>query len=485
MSPLAVALIVVAVIVIILLAALLISSLTKKNDDPLANQPGHDHSKGGAAGCPACQAASKPVPAKIPLKCMVQFRPLDSWKGEYGFDWLRIAGAGEKAGETAYKDLVDGGAKTTGTDASGKTIVTAQYSHTIVPPETVSTEDYAALKKQYNTIPVEIKSAPDDAKEYFVPYLNLFPEKTPGTPTPPSEAELKIIIAVEQDEPDKIELEYDQEDKNIFKLTYNFTDKAKGSKRKSPDTLKITCSKETSSDQEIRVMAYPKGWKSKSDASLVGKLIVGRNDSTGRKQINFVFVKVWSDSIGSGAKVKGSYTATEKTNLTNALFQALISGEFEDGPDLDLSGNDDFKKTTAAGTMGKFYNTNPAKPGLFEDHPDFFTTVRSLFLGQAGNNKYNSYFTVFAFGERPYDKALGQAQAIGSRNLIIFPNRDDCTTNHEVLHGLGLHHSFKQTPLPSEEKFTFKEGKTDNVMDYTYDSSALITWRWQWKLINK
>ena len=135
--------------------------------------------------------------------------------------------------------------------------------------------------------------------------------------------------------------------------------------------------------------------------------------------------------------------------------------------------------------MGKYYSRNPSKPGLNQDHRDFYSDVKTNFLNETGNDKYKDDFLVFTFGERPYDKAMGQVQDIGTPNLIVFPSRDECTLNHEALHGLGLLHSFKHIPITANAKFTFQEGKTDNVMDYTYDSSALITWRWQWKIINK
>ena len=164
MGPWAVVALIAVIILVIVIVAVLIYNATKSDDDPLANTPGHDHSHGGASGCAACQAAAAAIKKKIPMKCMVQFRPLDSWKGEYGFDWLRIGNyKGEKAGEDVYKDTVDGGVKLTNI-VGGKIEVTQEYSHSIVPPETVSTEDYAALKKEYKLLDTEIKSDPEDLR---------------------------------------------------------------------------------------------------------------------------------------------------------------------------------------------------------------------------------------------------------------------------------------------------------------------------------
>src|SRR5450432_3224636 len=128
-------LIIVAIIILlVLLAALLILALTKKDADSEGGPPGHDHSN-GAANCPACQAANTPVKVKIPLACSVYFRPTTSWKGEFGFDWLRIGDIGEKP----YKDVIAGGYKST--DASGNVL------------EYTKDEAYAAIKTEYKTIP--------------------------------------------------------------------------------------------------------------------------------------------------------------------------------------------------------------------------------------------------------------------------------------------------------------------------------------------
>lgn len=496
MSPLAIAAIVVAVIIVLLIVALVVvPALTGDGDknaaDPLAGQPGHDHSN-GAANCPACQAASKPVNKKIPLKCMVQLRPPDTWNGEYGFDWLRIGGAGEMAGEEVYKDIIIGGVKATGI-VGGKTAVTQEYTHTIVPPETVSTEDYLALKKEYKTIDTEIKSAPQDLKEYFVPYLNLFPKGTAGTPTPPFEAELKVIITIAIDDVDKIEMEYATEDKKYFELKYDFKDKAKTTKKASADTVKITCLKEFSSDQEIDIKAYPKGWKAKSDATLAGRIIVCRNDASMRKELKFVLVKVKTKI--TTIENSGSFTASDKDNLTNSLFQALIIATMEDGPDLDLTADAKFKIVTNAGgtkTYGNFiYKKTSAADtnndgGIYEDAPGsaMFKYLQTLFLNKPGNEKYKTgkYFTVFSINELTYDPGtIGQIESVGVHNLVLFPGRKVTTCAHEGLHGLGLQHTHKDGALEPERKYIFIKRKTDNVISYA--DTRKSTWRWQWDIL--
>jgi type VI secretion system secreted protein VgrG len=464
--------IVAIIVILLLLAALLVLALTKPWEGGAgggaAGGPGHDHSK-GEANCPACQAAAKTVKVKIPMACAVHFRPKTGWKGEFGFDWLRIG----DVGEDNYKTLITGGHKSV--DAAG----------TIT--EYTKVEAYAALKNEYKKIATVLEDKPDNLKEYFVPYLNLYPKGTAGTPTPPFEAELKIMIAVKAPAPDKIEFEYDN---TLFTLDKpGITDKAVGDKREASDkTVKITCIKEFSGDQEIKVWAYPAGVTAQADATLVGKLIACANHAAKRKELKFVFVKVKTKV--ESVERKGSFGADEKTNLTNALHQALIHGVIEDGPDLDLTHDAHFKiKTNASGhkTVGKFIKKT-ASGILNEDKKpdDFFAYVKQAYL--AKNAKYNTYFTVFAFGEQGYDAAQGQIHSVGGvfqKNLILFKVRDTTTLNHEALHGLKLQHAHREASSPAgpTRKYTFADNKTDNVMAYV--PLGISTWHWQWDLMQQ
>ncbi len=491
MGPWAVVALIAAIILVIILVAVLIYNATKADEDPLANAPGHDHSHGGAAGCAACQAAAAAIKKKIPMKCMVQFRPLDSWKGEYGFDWLRIGGGGGELEAKSYKELINGGFG----------FPTAANAYTFgMKPEFKNT-----------SVPTEIKSKPEDLKEYFVPYLNLFPEKyvkalpqsDPTVPLPLFEAELKILITVERDadEPDKIELEYDGSDKNLLELKCSFGDKTKksGVKRLSSDTLKIKCLQDLSSDVEVRVLAYPKGWKSKNDATLAGKLLVSKNDTSTRKEMKYVLVKV-ATKVKNTVKV-GVFSNAELKRLKDSLHQALIHGTFENGHDLNLRNDKDYKviKKSGKNVFGKFiFKTDGSDGnipnGLNEDFPNdatpskeaFFIDLRTKYLAVKGNAKYNNHFTVFCFKEPTYDPVTyGQIQKFGVKNLALFLNpgadRPDGVAAHEAGHGLGLEHTHESAKA-TINKFVYPKGVTDNIMSYNFPA-MMSTWHWQWEVM--
>jgi hypothetical protein len=401
----------------------------------------------------------------IPSECIVQIRPHAGWTGEFGFDWLRIGDRGPEKYEPPH---LDGGYKA-GVDAG------------LTPIEAKS-----EIKKEYETINIDIKDNP----KYYIPYLNLFYKNVEGLGEPPYKAKLEIMIDIKAENAEAILLELPEyKDENGDMKPY-FTVEPKdvvmptavGFHRKE---ITLTCLKEMPGMKQLKFIVHTKEKDGRFKSYVAGCLNVLPNSKKDRKKMKFVLIKVWSDSLGTGVKSKGTFTNTEKKNLKNALYQSLIIGEFVNGPDFDIGDNSDFKKPRFWGLYGgKFYSRDPSKPGLNQDHQEFYARVKSLFLKKSGNDKYKNDFLVFAFGERPYDKALGQVQDIGTHNLMVFPSRDECTLNHEALHGLGLLHSFKSVPVKPSAKFTFQEGKTDNVMDYTYDDSALVTWRWQWKIVN-
>lgn len=411
---------------------------------------------------------------RVPSKCMVHFRPASDWKGKFGFDWLRI---GDRGAEKYEPPLLTGGFGLTAAKAKEE------------------------IKKEFPKLETEVKGKPD----YRVPYLNLFPPNSkesasPGDPQPPSEAKLDLLVTIEDQAAESLkfrvgnlqdnddlsgDLVIPDNDKYFdFELVGGTTIPASVGSHKA--TVKIKCLKKLDADVEINIYALTREPAGDLKAYVAGKIIAGANGASSRKKIKFILVPVWTDVRGTGVAIKGSFTNKESENLRNALFQAMIEGELLEVPGLylDLADNDDFKKTTSAGAKGRYYTTKK-KGGLNQDDNTFFDSVKTIFLSEGDNDKYKDYFTIFTFGERPYDFALGQVQDFNVHNLIVFPKRDDCTVNHEGCHGLGLNHSFKEDPPEPGAKFTFEEGKTDNVMDYTYDSSALILWRWQWQIINK
>ena len=61
---------------------------------------------------------------------------------------------------------------------------------------------------------------------------------------------------------------------------------------------------------------------------------------------------------------------------------------------------------------------------------------------------------------------------------------DDTTCAHELLHALGLYHSFSDL-----NQHTFEEYKTDNIMDYSdvgpEKIPVIATWQFQWNILHE
>ena len=103
------------------------------------------------------------------------------------------------------------------------------------------------------------------------------------------------------------------------------------------------------------------------------------------------------------------------------------------------------------------------------------------------DTSYESYYKVYFIDEDQGD-LFGQAYDIpapkNSRSVIVLqPGFFDSTVAHEVLHAMGLYHTFD-----NNSKFTFEPFKTDNTMDYSDIGPEKIPVtsiaQWQWKLLH-
>jgi len=68
------------------------------------------------------------------------------------------------------------------------------------------------------------------------------------------------------------------------------------------------------------------------------------------------------------------------------------------------------------------------------------------------------------------------------KNFICFPaGYNKVTPVHELLHSLGLPHTFDGST--SRSKYVYKDGHTDNIMDYSHhlriDRASLFEWQWR------
>lgn len=455
---------------------------------------------------------------------VVHFRPLDSWCGEFGFDWLRVdEEIFTNLNEVMYETVITGGygngiVNLTGYDRTGAVVNTA----------------YEKLKTQYYRHCIKRKDTTNTNIEYFVPYLSLFSKEfvdnlaaSPNRPAvlPQYEAEIQLLIEIEEDI-EKLEFKYE---KKFFKLDKDILSRKTKTTSLVKETVKITCLHDLPCDKEIKIYAYPKITKQKSskysgslsktysltNKKLAGRIIIIQNNKEAREEQKFVFVPIITHIIKE--ELYGDFKTFETINFYNSLYQSLVIPVVEcyEGF-LDLSKNKDFKMYyDDYGLLRTGKYIHPFKFKLYQDweelNPDgttkttFHEIVKNLFLeekddkGNLKNSKYKeNYFTVFSFQEEAYDLTLGQTeirkiikngllQKVYFKNLILFKNRDSSTLNHEAFHGFGVRHTHKEEDesliIYENKKYTFLYGITTNIASYN-PFNRHTSWRWQWNIIN-
>lgn len=460
-------------------------ALMHSDKEALINSKGTATLQGGEGNNYSNDAVKVDAAAtEVVALAVVYFRPTGNWKGEYGFDWLREKDNG-LAIEPDYESIIEGGYKDGKSDLD-------------------KIQAYAQLTTEYEQITITRKTPNSTASAlYYVPYLTLFSQEfVKAMPAdtlvkPQYKADLKVVLDINEDL-EKLKFEYDD---TLFTVdATKLTQNKKTQGLTDPEiSITITCLKDLDSNKYIDVYAYPKGTEANHEIEnrkLAGRIKVLKNDSTVRKEEKFVLATV--KTILNEKKEKISFNPEEMKNLYNSLHQAFIIPRIEETI-MDLSTHVDFqingKHIDQSGHLAykSKTNYNHLNPSL---HPDvqkiFFEHTDSL--GTKNEICYDGYFTIFKFGigaNQP--DALGAAQGLGVQNVLIFNSSfgySDATLSHEVLHGLGLCHTHRDSdPLYHINcQYIYPKGAlsstnaTDNIMSYS--RLAFTSWRWQWKIIN-
>ena len=100
-----------------------------------------------------------------------------------------------------------------------------------------------------------------------------------------------------------------------------------------------------------------------------------------------------------------------------------------------------------------------------ETNPSYKNHRKIFFFGDTGGTKRRSTGVV--------KKIAGNAKGFNTSSAVIFGDKRDTTATHELLHCLGLEHSF------DNKDYSFEKKKTQNIMDYSIKRNHL--WVWQIK----
>lgn len=362
----------------------------------------------------------------------VFFRPPNGFGGSFGFDWIRKGDTSAVTGDTWYRDVI--GSYTGAAFAK-------------------SNAQYTRLVNKYPKVDHPTKTN----DKYVVPVVTLMKEK---------KAKFSLKLDVKK-EPDKIEIIFDDQYFTVNQT--EITDKAIG-KRRLVDYLEVECIEEFDSNQTIEI---------KADDEFAGRLIFLANDRKhrGYKRIQLVRVQVDFNSDGSASSPSVS---SERGNLRKFLRQSLTTAGIW-MKDLDLSSD---------ATMNSTHRTtHPNGSFIVKKTTALATYLETKFAAE--NTGLENHYKIFFFDERggryrtdgSYVGLNGYAKDIVAKSVVLFNTHNSASTIHELLHAMGLHHSFSNS-----SEFTFEKNKTDNIMDYSHNASPPITrkstWYWQWKKVN-
>lgn len=262
--------------------------------------------------------------------------------------------------------------------------------------------------------------------------------------------------------------------------------------------MTIVCLKEFSTDQPIKVIATYKNTKGEEEFSLAGKLKVAKNKN--RFKANIVFVQV---STNIGNRTRTGQPTGRGTELKKYMNQALVNPYFSKTLTLDLSVDADPVTKQQHNRKTNFNNivTPINSPYGGSDKWIYDGTDEKIYkflneelykqYGHAYESFYKVYFIKEANGHLNSNGNIeGAVAGIGRtmdeptlKTILVYSSGfADSTVAHEVLHSMGLHHSFD-----NNSEFTFEFEKTDNIMDYSdlIGTPVISTYHWQWKILQK
>ena len=384
--------------------------------------------------------------AKIPLrktgaKVIVEFRTSGSYQGEYGFDWIRMGDSG-RLGDTWYANIM--GNKPT-----------SDMMDVIVDKTKRVYDSYALRLFRTKRFLIPWKTQGKHPVMYVAPVMTLR-----------KGAKATLTLKVEIKEPAS-KVVYKCQTAGIFKLNKTiFPVLGKGT-HTLPNELTITCLKEFSKDQEIRVYAYDEN----EVKHLAGKIIIKANDKKHQTTINLAIIRVIFKKTERFPNISSSIVSLKQI-LGQAYVNVNIKYFF-----IYLYSEKSKTFFTPQNWINYTYTSNGELYRLLD------ATILK-FYPQLDNFFKIYYIDRYCYVNNDTKVALcGKAYALGSSKAIIFRHGlQDNTASHELLHCIGLPHSFSSLNI-DQWGFAFKEKMTDNIMDYS-DVPTIATWEYQWEEIH-
>ena len=418
-----------------------------------------------------------PNKTSIPIvksKCLVEFRPHSNWKGEYGFDWIRTGDTGRSGDNPLYCILgryyfpiPNSGGEI---DSCGTPENIEEY-YKYGTPVNVTPEDYYSYKfikdkemfnrltRTFSRFKITWKNPAKELPFYVVPILTLWKGRkaTFSLKFEGKEKAKNITFEFENsfvEDKGYLTLERPKLDLNKISLengNLNYLKK---------DCFTICCNKEFDTPQKLLV---------KADGKLCGAMLILPNSYKVRREIKIVIIYTET----SISDKKGELVGKEES-LRNFLNQAMIDPKITyENLVCKYKNKEENKKFKEECT---YFNKDDGMYYLKGMNMRTFENHILKFYYEKFKDKYNDYYKIFLVGERS-EKYEGFTEVWNKYSFCLL-NADERTAAHEVLHSIGLDHTFEK----NSDDFIYKGQQTDNVMDYLNKGVAL--YQWQWKLIN-
>ena len=362
---------------------------------------------------------------EIKTKCLVHFRPHNDWKGEYGFDWFRTGDTGME-GDNNFNDII--GFYYESKDKNAKKFENANDWK----------DDYfridGELRKEHIKDFKKFTCSEFKNDRYIVPKMTLLKGK---------KACLRLIVQKKSKNIDGY-ITFNFLNPNAYEHFQLACNQLKLSDIEQDCSFEITCTKEIRSIQKLQILL---------NGEICGMLeILPNSKEKFQKKLDVQFLLV------NGSKIKDD----EKETIKKILSQALIIPNFSQ-------------------------LTIPFGLSNYKDELRKISDLEKLHAGLSEKYKRNDGKKMIFIIEEEVEGISGYTP-IGNDISICFKRKDKETIVHELLHALGLLHTYASVPQNGYvNECTYKALKTNNIMDSSpenNDINRISLFYWQWKKIN-
>jgi hypothetical protein len=434
--------------------------------------------------------------------CSLEFRPDNSYIGDYGFDWIRKGdtGATQPFNDHAFQDYMGkhyhtatNKVETNGNKTGDSFKYDKDTNTTVIDPKTNLVDGsfgdgkmYNRLKKRYRKLIFKWNDVSGKPLETYTPIMTLMNGKV---------AKLNLHLNIKQ-QPQKIVFEFNNSNANNFLKINNPVSKEITSNLKT-QPMEIECTGEFDDEYTLYARAFG---KNDPKGEICGMLRILPNGKMYQRKIKITIFNVQTNingTLNNGSNISSS-SNKGKNRIIELLKQALMIPVFED-LDIITTDNNQLLNNCCVRVNANLPNTgngiNSGDYALDENRTsNIVSTLEQKRIAQHGHTHDNAIRLYFLDEVMPTKDSLGNwINGVSTTGFsapsapgftICFGTCGNETASHELFHTLGLYHTFDGYKLNA--KFTFKYCKTDNVMDYTHNirKKRLSLYHWQWQIIN-